>query len=218
VGARSSVRSGLRVVGRLCAAAGPCRRCRLPRRRGTLTRSGLGRSAPPPVLRDPAALADRRRVRLRAKARAAECPRVRGRGGGGPFSQVRASLRQRHMRIRVFRSPTRCCRSRRAGRRWCDGPLVCARALGRAWWPVAVAADGPTPVLAGNLAAQRDRGGHYPAHLPAPLGNKRSADAPAQDGTPHRPRANGVNPSCDRRPRQPDGADPGAAQLLLEDL
>ena len=83
--ARSSVLSGLRVVGRLSAAAGPCRRCRLPRPRGTLTRSGLGCGPPRPALRDPAAPADRRRARPRATARAAECPGVRGRGEGGRF-------------------------------------------------------------------------------------------------------------------------------------
>ena len=44
------------------------------------------------------------------------------------------------------------------------------------------------PALAEHhLAAQRDRGGHYPAHLPAPLGDKRSADTRGQDGTPQRP-------------------------------
>jgi hypothetical protein len=69
-----------------------------------------------------------------------------------------------------------------------------------------------------HLAVQRDRGGHYPAHLPAPLDNKRSADTHAQDSTPQRSDANGANPSSGRRPRQADGADPGAAQLLLEDL
>jgi hypothetical protein len=69
-----------------------------------------------------------------------------------------------------------------------------------------------------HLAAQRDRGGHCPAHLPAPLGDKRSADTPAQDSARQQPRADGSNPSSDRRLPAVEGADPGAVQLLLEDL
>jgi hypothetical protein len=75
------------------------------------------------------------------------------------------------------------------------------------------------PALAEHhLAAQRDRGGHHPAHLPAPLGDKRSADTHGQDSSPQRPRSDGANPSSARRPRPADGADAAAVQLLLEDL
>jgi uncharacterized tellurite resistance protein B-like protein len=75
------------------------------------------------------------------------------------------------------------------------------------------------PALAEHhLAAQRERGGHYPAHLPAPLGDKRSADAHGQDSSRQRPRSDGAHPSSDRRPRPADGADPATVQLLLEEL
>jgi hypothetical protein len=79
---------------------------------------GPGLMPAPAGAAGPARPADRRRARLRANARGA---RARGRGGGGPLSEVRASLRQRHMSIRVFRSPTRCRRFGRACRRWREG-------------------------------------------------------------------------------------------------
>ena len=125
------------------------------------------------------------------KLGAAECPRARGRGGGGPLSEVRASLRQRHMRIRIFRSPTRCCRSRRAWRRWCDGPLVCARALGRMWWPAAVAAEGARPVLAGRGDFLRRSVGACGSASPAcwaPCSASSVTNPPKQgEGGPHEP-------------------------------
>jgi hypothetical protein len=75
------------------------------------------------------------------------------------------------------------------------------------------------PALAEHhLAAQRDRGGHYPAHLPAPLGDKRSPDAHPQASTRRRPGPKGTNPGPDRPQRPADGADRAEVQLLLEDL
>jgi hypothetical protein len=75
------------------------------------------------------------------------------------------------------------------------------------------------PALAEHhLAAQRDRGGHYPAHLPAPLGDKRSGDAHTRNGAPRRPRPRGTDPGSDQPRRPADGADPAAIQLPFEDL
>ena len=77
------------------------------------------------------------------------------------------------------------------------------------------------PALAEHhLAAQRDRGGHYPAHLPAPLGDKRSADAHRQNGAPRRPGPNGDRSRrSDRRATHRQTAQIQATvQLLLEDL
>jgi hypothetical protein len=108
---------------------------------------GPGLMPAPAGAAGPARPADRRRARLRANARGA---RARGRGGGGPLSEVRASLRQRHMSIRVFRSPTRCRRFGRACRRWREGSVACALALWRAWSPVALAAGGRYACLGGQ--------------------------------------------------------------------
>jgi TraM recognition site of TraD and TraG len=75
------------------------------------------------------------------------------------------------------------------------------------------------PALAEHhLAAQRERGGRYLAHLPAPLGDKRSADAPPPSGAPHVSGPNGTDPDSGRRARPADGANPGAVQLPFEDL
>jgi hypothetical protein len=75
------------------------------------------------------------------------------------------------------------------------------------------------PALAEHhLAAQRDRGGLYPAHLPAPLGDKRSPDAHPQASTRRRPGPKGTNPGPDRPQRPADAADRAEVQLLLEDL
>jgi hypothetical protein len=75
------------------------------------------------------------------------------------------------------------------------------------------------PALAEHhLAAQRERGGHYPAHLPAPLGDKRSADAHPHNRVPPRPGQNGTDSPVRKPPPTPDGADPGAVQLPFEDL
>jgi hypothetical protein len=59
--------------------------------------------------------------------------RARSPARGGPFSEVRASLWQRRMPIRAFRSPARCRRSGRACRRWREGPLTSPPPLGRGW-------------------------------------------------------------------------------------
>jgi hypothetical protein len=75
------------------------------------------------------------------------------------------------------------------------------------------------PALAeGHLAAQRDRGGHHPAHLAAPLGDKTSREAAGQDGAAggqHR-NENGAGPRGARRPA--NGSDHGGAQLPFEEL
>jgi hypothetical protein len=75
------------------------------------------------------------------------------------------------------------------------------------------------PALAEHhLATQRERGGHYPAHLPAPLGDKRSADPQPQNGGPQQPGPNGTNPGARQPPRPADATDPRGVQLPFEDM
>ena len=87
--------------------------------------------------------------------------------------------------------------------------------------PAFVASTQPLhdPALAEHhLAAQRERGGHHLAHLVAPLGDKRSADAPPPSGAPHASGPNGTEPESGKPARPADGANPSGAQLPLEDL
>jgi TraM recognition site of TraD and TraG len=69
-----------------------------------------------------------------------------------------------------------------------------------------------------HLAAQRARGGHHPAHLAAPLGDKRSREAPPQDGAARGQHRNEDGAGPRRAPRPAQGADRGAAQLPFEEL
>jgi hypothetical protein len=69
-----------------------------------------------------------------------------------------------------------------------------------------------------HLAAQRQRGGHHLAHLPAPLGDKAPADHPASDGDRDVGHSDGVEPRRGQRRRPNDGGDPIPDQLPLEDL
>jgi TraM recognition site of TraD and TraG len=75
------------------------------------------------------------------------------------------------------------------------------------------------PALAEHhLAAQRERGGRYLAHLPAPLGDRRSPDAPPPSGAPHVSGPNGTDPDSGKPARPADGANPTGGQLPFEDL
>jgi hypothetical protein len=75
------------------------------------------------------------------------------------------------------------------------------------------------PALAAHhLAAQRERGGHHLAHLPAPLGDKLVPDDPPHDSVPQEPRPDGADAGPGRPPRRADGAEPAPAQLPFEDL
>jgi hypothetical protein len=75
------------------------------------------------------------------------------------------------------------------------------------------------PALADHhLAAQRNRGGHHLAHLPAPLGDKSPTDEPAEDGIPPMRRPDEVDHVPGPAARPADGGGPAPDQLPFEDL
>jgi hypothetical protein len=75
------------------------------------------------------------------------------------------------------------------------------------------------PVLADHhLAAQRARGGHHLAHLPAPLEDKSPAEKASDDRSPHTPRTDPDDAVAGRTGRPADRRDPAPDQLPFEDL
>jgi hypothetical protein len=75
------------------------------------------------------------------------------------------------------------------------------------------------PALAEHhLAAQRERGGHYLAHLPAPLGDKLPPDEPPQDRTPNLRDHGEADPGPERPAGLAGGPGGAGAQLALEEL
>nr|MBA3261474.1 TraM recognition domain-containing protein [Thermoleophilaceae bacterium] len=69
-----------------------------------------------------------------------------------------------------------------------------------------------------HLAAQRERGGRYLAHLPAPLGDKPSPDEAPKDSVPKVSRADETDPGGGRQAQAAGAIDSGVGQLPFEDL
>jgi hypothetical protein len=70
-----------------------------------------------------------------------------------------------------------------------------------------------------HLAAQRDRGGHHPAHLATPLGDKRAGKAAPQGGGAGGEARNGNGAGPHRSPARPtDNGELGGVQLPFEEL